>query len=279
MFPFACSTAALICFDGENADENNEGDPPIPDPKPGKTFTQDDVNKIAADERRKAEAKFKAQMERAEANYQQLLENKNLTEQDRGRLEESLEDVRKQLRTKEQQLAQDKKTLEEQHAAAMREIESKAKTWESRYRDETISRAILDAASLHDAFRPEQIVRELRDNTYLKEDVDPATGKPNGRYKVMVDFNDHDPVTKEPIVTQRTPEDAVNRMKELPEKYGNLFKAGVASGLGGAQGTGSLTPGQDGVLTKDQMARLSPAEWARIRKEKPELLGFNKRRR
>ncbi len=61
MFPFACSTAALICFDGENADENPEGNPPAPapDPKPKSTFTQEDVNKIAAEERRKAEAKFK----------------------------------------------------------------------------------------------------------------------------------------------------------------------------------------------------------------------------
>lgn len=250
----------LICF------ENEELDPPPPpnDPPPppsGKTFTQDDLNKFLADDRRKTEARYKAELGKAEKNYQELLENKNLSDEQRTKLEESLEDVRKQLRTKEQQLAHEKKSLEEQYTTRLKETEQKAGYWENLFRETEINRSLYDAAVAEDAFQPNQVVTLIRSNTKLVEE--------GGKYKVVVDFPDIDPATNEEVMTQRTPKEAVKRMKELPEMFGNLFKSGVVSGIGGSSGAPGTGPnGQVDVR------KLTPEQYMKLRKEAPEKLGL-----
>lgn len=264
---FYLSAPALICFDG---DGDPPSDPPSDPPAdPPKTFTQEDLNKFLADDRRKTETKFKAELTKAEKRYEELISNKNLDETERAKLQENLEDVRKQLRTKEQQIAHEKKQIEEQYSGRLKEAESKASQWESQYREEKITRAIVDAAAAEDAFRPEQIVRELLGMTKLADEIDEITKKPTGKHKVVVDFPD---VSEggDPIMTQRTPQEAVKRMKELSTLYGNLFKSGVVGGIGGAAGA----PGNQGRV---DVSKLTTEQYIKLRKENPSALGFKGR--
>ena len=92
------------------------------------------------------------------------------------------------------------------------------------------------------------------------------TGKPTGEFKTVIDFPETDPKTGKPVAVRKTPEEAVKRMKELPE-YGNLFVSGTPQ-------KSAMPKKQDQVDVRN----LTPAEYREIRKTNPELLGLRPRR-
>ena len=204
--------------------------PPLPLPllplTPNKLFTQDELNKILAEDKRK----HQAALAKVEAKLQETLKSATLSEQDRKTLEENLQAVQGQLRTKEQQAALERKQLEEQYQARVVDIEKKAIFFETLYRDSTIERALQDAAVKNDAFSPSQIITQVRPWTKMIEIMDEKTGKGTGKYKPVVDMPDVDATTGEQVVMTRTPEEAVKRMKELPEHVRQPFQ--VRRGLG-----------------------------------------------
>lgn len=240
-----------VCYDGEG-DGTPAGDPgsdPSGDNKGG-VFTQDKVNALLAEDRRKHAAKLQA----LEAKLNETLETSKLTTQQREELENSMEDMRKQFQTKEQIAAQEKKKLESQYTTELAQWKSRAESAESRYNDSTIKRHLTEAAVSGDAFSVEQIETLLRPMAKLVED------------KVVIEFNDRHVETGEPIVTQLSPSEAVKRMREIPEKYGNLFKSNVATGMGA--NAGQTNNG------KIDVRKLSPEQYKKLRKENPSALGF-----
>jgi predicted ribosome quality control (RQC) complex YloA/Tae2 family protein len=237
-----------------------------------KTFTQEDLNRILAEDRRKHQTQLKEQ----EARLAEVLKSASLTEQDRKALQENLVSVQGQLRSVEAQAAKEKQELEQSYQARMVEIEKKATTWESMYRDSTVQRSLQDAAVKNDAFSPSQIVTLLKPMTKLVEQLDPITKRPTGQYEVQVEMMDVNPKTNELEKMVRSPEEAVKRMKELPDQYGNLFKSGVVSGIGSGSATGGFTPGSGGKI---DVRKLTPAQYREIRAKNPELLGLAPKRR
>jgi hypothetical protein len=229
-------------------------------------FTQDDVNRMLADDRRK----HQAQIQRVEKMLEETAASKNLTIQEREQLAQQLEDLRKETRTKEQQLAHEKKQLEEQLTGKITSAEKAAKEWEARYREGIVERTLMDAAVSGAAYDAETMMDVLRPKTRLTEITDEKTGKGTGKFKVVVDFPDTDPNTGEPTVTLHTPESAVKRMKELP-KYANLFKSNIVSGIGSSAATGGLAPGAGG---KVDPRKLTQEQYLKIRAENPALLGL-----
>lgn len=230
----------------------------------GRLFTQDEVNSIMATERRKQQAA----LERSEMTYKELLKNNSsLSDHEREALEESLNAVQGQLQTREQQAALDRKRLENDFQTKLDESKKQAAHWESLYRNSTIERELQQAAVNNDAYRPEQITTLLRDNAKLVEVIG-NDGKPTGQFKVDVEFSDVDPTTGESLTTTRTPADAVQRMKELPEIYGNLFKSNVVSGVG-ANSTSGTAPG--GKMNLRELAK-DPVAFRKVLKENPELI-------
>lgn len=229
-------------------------------------FTQEDVNRFLADDKRKHQAAL-AQMEQ---KLQSVLEDKNMTEATRKTLEENLSAIRGELRTKEEQLAIEKKRMEETHTQKVTELEKKAATWETLFRESTIERALQDAAVKNEAFNAEQIVILLRGNTKLLEDVDEKTGKTTGRYVPKVNMPSVDPQTGEAVTLTLDPEAAVRRMKETTDIYGNLFKPNVVSGIGAGQAAGGY--GRSGE--KVNVKALTPAQYREIREKNPEKLGL-----
>jgi len=248
--------------------------PPAGGTKPGgnapPVFTQADVNRFLADDRRKHIQKY----EELESAYKDALENQTLTAEQRAKLQEQLEDVQKRFRSKEQQLEMDKKSLEDRYATDTQKLKESAVIWEAKYKSSVADRSLLDAAITNEAFSPAQIVGLLRPMTRMVEAMD-DNGNPTGDLTPMVDFPDIDTNTGESIMTRRTPEEAVKRMKELVDQYGNLFKSNVVSGIGAGSATGGLAPGADGRI---DVKKLTTEQYMKIRKENPASLGLKPRR-
>lgn len=78
----------------------------------------------------------------------------------------------------------------------------------------------------------------------------------------MVDFPETSPKTGKPVTVEKTPEEAVKRMKELPGTYGNLFVSGAPEK--------STTKQQDPI----DVRTLTSAQYREIRNTNPERLGL-----
>lgn len=247
------SAPELVCYDGETPPATPPATPPTtPPPEPtGKTYTQDDLNKaLAADKRA-----HQTQYQKLEQQLQSTLENAKLTDEQRVKLEESLEDVRKQLRTKEEQARIDKKRLEDEFGGKLSVAEQRAIAAEKKWADSTVDRALRDAANAEDAFNADIVVTVLKGHTKLVDDTP------------MVDFVSIDPDTGESKVLQMSPLEAVKKMKEDAKRFGNLFRSGVVGGIGGTGSAGSLPNGG-----KVDVKNLSMDQYMKLRKENPAAL-------
>lgn len=255
------SVACVVCFDGDAevaaaaaAAEKAAADAAAA--TGGFTAEQQDrVNKILAEDKRKHQAQF----QKLEKQLQETLNTAKLTNEERGKLEESLEDLRKQSRTKEENAKIEKKQLEDRFTNELSQAKAEADKWRNQYTDSTINRSLQDAAVGGDAFNPNTVISVLRPFVKMVDD------------NPMIDFPDVSAETGDPIVKQMTPEEAIKRMKQLPETYGNLFKSGVVGGLGAASATGGLTPGSNG---KVDPRKLTMDQYLELRKKNPAALGL-----
>jgi hypothetical protein len=230
------------------------------------SFNQDQVNAIVAKDRHKLVEKY----QELEGMYQTALEDQNLTKETRAQLEAKLEDVQKTYLTKEETLLNEKKRVEEALSKEANKWKEDAIRWEGQFKQTLMDRTLQDAAVQHEAFNTSQMISLLRPMTKVTEKMD-EHGKGTGTFDVIVDLEDINSETGAHQVTRRAPSDAVKRMKELREVYGNLFKPNVVSGIGGG-----TAPGNSGG--KVDAAKLSTAEYMRRRKENPESLGVKKTR-
>ena len=235
-----------------------------------KAFNQEDVNKFLADDRRKHTDKYN----KLEQTYKTMLSDKNLATEQRGKLELELQDLQKTFRTKAQQADYDRKQVEEKLTNEMASFKESATRWEGMYKDSVIQRSLQDAAISGEAFNPLQIVNLLRTNTTMRPAMDPEGVEIPNEMIPMIDFPDKDDTTGERVTTLRTPQEAVQRMKELPEQFGNLFRANVVSGIGAGNATGGVASGEGGRV---DVSKLTPDQYRRMRKDNPEALGLRKR--
>jgi hypothetical protein len=236
-----------------------------------KAFNQDDVNKFLADDRRKHNDKYS----KLEQTYKTMLADKNLATETKSKLELELQDLQKTFRTKAQQADYERKQVEEKLTSEMSGYKESATRWEGMYKDSVIQRSLQDAAIGGEAFNPLQIVNLLRGNTTMRPAMDPEGVEIPNEMIPMIDFPDKDDTTGESVTTLRTPQEAVQRMKELPEQFGNLFRANVVSGIGAGAATGGVTSGEGGRV---DVSKLSTEQYRRMRKENPEALGLRPQR-
>lgn len=254
---------------GDGTGGTGDGKPPVPGQAgaDGKVFTQDDLNRFLAEDRRKHEQKIA----KLESDLQGALTNSKLTADERSSLESSLSDLRKQFRSVEQEAVEEKRRIESEYTNRVKQLEEEKSAWQRRYTESTIQRALTDAANKHGAYNTDQIISQLWNSTRMVEIVG-DDGKPTGVSEPMVDLFEINPDSGERVTTQRTPEDALKRMSELPQ-YANLFKSNVASGLSAASATGRLKPGSNGQV---DVKKLSHDEYMKIRSTNPELLGLRR---
>lgn len=269
----AAASAANAALEAQKLQAAQNPDAPIAG-EPDARFNQEQVNKIIQDRLAKERKRNTESYKKLETSYQELLGNQTLSEEERNRLEQQLDDIRKQHRTKEEQAKHEKRQLQEQYETQLVEYQDKAKFWENEYRTSTVNRSLLDAAVKNDAFKPAQVVTILKEHTKLVQPVD-ENGKiiEGAALTPMVDLPDVDADTNKPIITQRTPEQAVQRLTELEP---NLFKPNVAAGVGGNSTTGGMIPGADGEVDASQ---LTTEQFMKLYKENPSKLKLRGRRR
>jgi hypothetical protein len=237
--------------DNQGGDGGNGGDV-------GKLFTQDDVNRFLADDRRKHKAKID--------ELQDQLETVKMSDEQREALESRLESLQSELESKEEKAKREKAKIETQYKEQLTQLQTQAKTWEQKYRESTINRSLKDAAVEGDAFNPDQVVLLLRQQTKIETDEDGVE-----HVKVFIEEVDETGETK---TLSYSPKEAIEMMRDKPEKYGNLFKHNVVSGVGGNSATGGLTPGKDGRV---DLSRLTPEQYRQLRKDNPTALGLRAR--
>jgi len=221
---------------------------------------QEQVNKILAEDRRKHQAKVNELKSQLEVFGQ----SNTLSEQQKSELETTMADLQKQLMTSEQQAALQKQQMEEKYTVELDTARTERDQWKHQYESSTIGRALMDASIAGDAFNPAQIVALLKPNTKLVKNEE------TGVVETKIDFNDIHAETGEPVLTQLTPTQAITRMKELTDNYGNLFNSNVVKGVsGGSKGEGGSISNR-----KVDVKNMSPAEYAKMRKENPAALGL-----
>lgn len=224
---------------------------------------QDEINTMMANNRKSLQAKNQELI----TQLQTLRETATMSSQAKEELEARIEELQTQYMSKEELAKRESEKLVKTHAAEVDKLTGETKKWQGLYASSTIQRAIMDAAIAGEALPQAvaQIGAILGPNTHIVEDLDEA-GQGKGTYSVIVKFNDTDADGK-PVVLDLSPKKAIERMKELPDLYGNLFKGDAAGGLGADTAGGSRgerLPKLDELL-KD------PAKFAKWRKENPDL--------
>ena len=218
-----------------------------------KVFSQEDVNRIMANEKRAYNAEKQKTIDELEA----LKTKANLTDEERIQYDERIETMRNELLTKEELTQKERKKLETRYQKEVDELTKDREGWKQKYVSSTITRAIIDAAISNDAFVPEQIVNMLQSNTRLVEELD-AEGKPTGDLVPKVKLSDTDKDGK-PVTLELSPIEAVKRMKDM-DRFLNLFKGAGTGGIGGMNRSGGTQP------TLKNLAK-DPAAYRKARKE------------
>lgn len=219
--------------------ENSAGDPPPP-PAPPATFTQDQVNKFLAEDRRKhqdAVNQYKEQVTQTVAQLEEVQKTAQLTATQRAELESRLDTLKSSLMTEQERAKADLAKKDKEYKGLLDSVTKERDTWKGSYAEEVITNQILKASRLHKTKSDEQMLDFLKPKTRLVE-VFSEDGKSVAGHTPKVKFQTKNEKGEE-VVLDLSVEDYVKQMKEAPDRFGNLFESGVNSGLGGGGSTGT----------------------------------------
>jgi len=266
----AAAAAAAVAAAEAAADAEGDGDDGGDDAAKAK-FTQDQLNKILAEDRRKEEAKRKAVGETAkqmEARLKQAIADNRNSEELRAGLEADLEDLKASQRSEAEQREHLAARAKEEHETQVATLQQAATQWEGLFKQSSIERSILDAAVKHEAFNNDIIVNLLASKTEMKQAKDSAGNLLPDKYEPKTAVSVKDPDSGELLTAWKSPEEAVEIMKNNPDEFGGLFRNAVIAGIGG----GTAASNQPGP--KVDAAKLTAEEFARRFAENPESLGL-----
>ncbi len=218
-----------------------------------KTFTQQELENVVAQERKKFEATTRKTIQELE----NLKRQSGTSEAAKTSLEQRITELNETLMTKEELARKEKERLTNEYQHKLKTTEDERLLWENRYKTSTAQREILDAAVRNQAFDPEQIEAFLSPKARVVEVTDDA-GNPTGSFTTKVKINttgkDGKPVTLDVSV-----EEAVKSMRETPDRFGNLFKDLSSGGTGGTGGNSPKGP--------IDVSKLSPEQYRAQRKQ------------
>ena len=250
--PRFLSSALVACFDGDGQVDGQDGQSGQDDGqgaegsgKPAgkeKIFTQSEVNALMEKHRKGLQSRVN--------ELETLVKTR-----DPEALESKVNELSLSLKTKDEQA----KIEQERIRSAAAQETAKLARERDQYRDQlhqhVINSQLMGAAASGDAFNAEQVVTLLRGYTSLSDDGKVVV-------KGLHTLEDGSP-------SSFTPEDAVKWMRDQVDKYGNLFKSNVISGIGGHSTAGGARAGKP-----VDIASLDAGEYRRMKKENPKALGF-----
>lgn len=218
-----------------------------------KTFTQQELENVVAQERKKFEATTRKTIQELEI----LKKQSGTSDAAKQALEQRITELNETLMTKEELARKEKERITNEFQHKLKTTEEERATWENRYKASTAEREILDAAIRNQAFDPEQIQAFLLPKARVVEVTDEA-GNPTGGFttKVKITTNGKD---GKPVMLDVSVEEAVKNMRETPDRFGNLFKDLSSGGTGGSGGNSPKGP--------LDVAKMSPEQYRAHRKQ------------
>lgn len=237
--------------------------PPPPKPKLSELITQhglqEELNTMMAQNRKK----LTEQNQDLVTQLEQLKQSSNLSQTEKDELQVRITQLEQQYLTKEELAKREAQKNQKDFEMQLTTAKQQGEQWKGLYTSSTIERALQDAAVAGKSLQHDQIVDMYRSRTEMVEVLE--NGRPTGRYTPIVKFNDINEEGK-PVVLELSPADLIKRMKELPEKFGNLFEGTATGGTGGTRGADGSAPS---VKLADLMK--DPVKYAKWRKENPDL--------
>ena len=179
-----------------------------------------------------------------------LQEAAGTSEEQRQSLETQLETLRTDGQTKEQQQVRETARAQKKHEKDLQEATTERDFWKDQFSGQMLQTTIRAAATEHEALPQahDQLVAILGSKNARIVEGKAEDGKPNGEFHSVVTFQDKDDDGKAIVIDDMPVSDAIKRMKDLPDLFGNLFKTSANGGAGGStQGGGS--PGSKDFAT------------------------------
>lgn len=215
----------LYADGSDNPNPNPNPNPPPPGSgETDKKFTQDDVNKFLAEDRRKHQQNL--------STLQQQLDQFKGTAKEKEALQAKLEDLQKQFLTKEELAKQEAEKARSKYENELKNTTAERDQWRNLFTNTIANTAISEAAAKNKAFNPEQIKLLLRNQVQVKQKTD-ENGNPIMDFDVVIPtpVKDKDGQTK---VLELNVNEGVQKMRENPD-FANLFL------VDGTPGTGTTT--------------------------------------
>ena len=198
-----------------------------------KTFTQEDVNRLLAENRRNIQKEL-AEKTAALSDIQNTL---NLTAEEKDLLANRVNELNNALLTKEELAKREKQRLQDESKAALERATSEGKFWKTRHDDMLITSALMGAVAIEGqkAYNPAQIVELFKGKAVIVED--PSSKALSVKVKVALKGADGQVKTLD-----LDPVEAMKEVAAMPE-YANLFNFDGKSGLGKNKPRTSMTKG------------------------------------
>jgi len=226
---------------------------------------QDIFNRKMAEEKRQwqaANAKTVDELKKMQAQA-------STTEAQKKELQTQIDQLRTQHMSKEELAKQEQENKAKEYQNQLQTEKTRGDKWEKLYHVETVKRSLQDEAIAADAYSALQIVSILESKTRLVPETDETTGQETGRLIPRVHLEEQDKDGKF-ITLDLTVKEALTKMKNTPEKYGNLFKSTLAGGLG--QGGNAAGKGK-----KKSVADMTTEEYLAARAKEPNLAFVDKK--
>jgi hypothetical protein len=205
--------------DGGEGDEGNKNEGGADDVK---KFSQDQVNKMMADNKRGLQ-------KRVEELQTQL--EKGTSPEEIEKLTGQISTLRDDLSTTEKKKSNEIAKLTKQHQEELSAIRGQSDNNFGLYSTYRMDHELTQAAIVEEAINPAQILGQLRGSASLDE-IFNSKGESTGEYQVKVKVTKTDEAGK-PETLSLTPVEAVKALKE-DTTHQNLFKGSGFSGMGGS---------------------------------------------
>ncbi len=202
------------------------------------TYTQEQVQELL----RKETETLKKQNSATIAQLEGLKKAAGLTQKERDELQAQINNLQSLNLSKEEQARQEADRLKRTYEEEKNGLSTERDAWKNRYEDFRMKAEIGQAASELNAFSSKQITDLLLPKAKLVSHKELVNGEEKLSEMTIVTITAYDKAGK-PVNLDLPVKDAITKMKELPEEYGNLFRSEAKGGTGLLNGERRATQG------------------------------------
>jgi len=200
--------------------------PTVPPPPTPKTFTQDEVNSLLANNKRELQKKNEELATQLEA----LRSTAGMSAQQKEELEARIEQLRTEHLSEAQQLQRKSAEWEKKHKTDTESLSKERDSWKGRFDSTLIENGIRAGSTKHAAASDEQMVALYGHKAKVVEILDDA-GQPTGMFEVRLKVKQEDPKTKKDVEVELPIVEAIGELRKRPENA-NLFLTDGKPGAG-----------------------------------------------